>query len=346
MNPRFTITNKMTAGLTRIERARGFLEAARLSEEWLATMRSRALLLEAHHTTHIEGTRLTIEQAERLWAGKKVAEADPDDARELLNYREAFEFVSGYLQDGGPVTEGLIREIHRRLVEGVRGGAAAPGEYRRVQNYVANSRTGEIIYTPPPPVDVPPLMAELTAWLNAEHETHPVLVAGIAQFQLVHIHPFVDGNGRASRLLSMLCLYRAGYDFKRLFSISEYYDRDRTAFYAALQGAREQGMDLTGWLDYFVEGLATQMSEVSERGRRAIRKDVIVREHRLNPRQSAVVEWLLENPELRLENLAGLFPEVNRRTLQRDLRGLVEAGVLESAGAGRAVFYKLRIKGL
>jgi len=71
-----------------------------------------------------------------------------------------------------------------------------------------------------------------------------------------------------------------------------------------------------------------------------------VREHRLNPRQSAVVEWLLENPELRLENLAGLFPEVNRRTLQRDLRGLVEAGVLESSGAARAVFYKLRIKGL
>jgi Fic family protein len=121
----------MTAGLTRIERARGFLEAARLSEDWLATMRSRAFVLEAHHTTHIEGTRLTLEQAERLLAGEAVAGTDPDDARELLNYRDAFEFVSGYLNDGGPVTEGLIREIHRRLVTGVRGGSAAPGEYRR-----------------------------------------------------------------------------------------------------------------------------------------------------------------------------------------------------------------------
>ncbi|HEX9002653.1 MAG TPA: Fic/DOC family N-terminal domain-containing protein, partial [Blastocatellia bacterium] len=137
MNPRFTITHKITAGLTRIERARGFLEAAQLSEEWLATMRSRALLLEAHHTTHIEGTHLTLEQAERLLAGKSVAEADPEDTRELLNYRDAFEFVSGYLHDGGPVTEGLIREIHRRLVEGVRGGSAMPGKYRQVQNYVA-----------------------------------------------------------------------------------------------------------------------------------------------------------------------------------------------------------------
>ena len=105
---------------------------------------------------------------------------------------------------------------------------------------------------------------------------------GVAQFQLVHIHPFVDGNGRTSRLLSTLCLYRAGYDFKRLFSISEYYDRNRTGFYTALQSVREHEMDLTGWLDYFVEGLATQMDEVTERGKRAIRRDVIAREYALN----------------------------------------------------------------
>ncbi len=84
---------------------------------------------------------------------------------------------------------------------------------------------------------------------------HPILVAGVAQFQLVHIHPFVDGNGRTSRLLSALCLYRAGYDFKRLFTLSEFYDRDRSAFYRALQSVRAQGMDLTAWLEFFVHGL-------------------------------------------------------------------------------------------
>src|SRR2546427_9279254 len=129
--PSFRITHWMTAGLTRIERARGFLEAARLSEDWLATMRSRDFVLEAHHTTHIEGTRLTLEQAERLLAGEAVAGTDPDDARELLNYRDAFEFVSSYLNDGGPVTEGLIHEIHRRVVGGVGGGSAGPRGYRR-----------------------------------------------------------------------------------------------------------------------------------------------------------------------------------------------------------------------
>ena len=166
LKPRFTITNRITAGLTQIERARGFLDAAKLSEDWLEEMRSRAFLLEAHHTTHIEGTRLTLEQAENILAGREVAQADPDDVRELLNYRAAFEFVSEYLGKGGPITEGLIREIHKRLVEGVRGGTAAPGTYRKVQNYVVNSLTRQIIYTPPPPGDVPALMSELVAWLN------------------------------------------------------------------------------------------------------------------------------------------------------------------------------------
>jgi Fic family protein len=77
------------------------------------------------------------------------------------------------------------------------------------------------------------MLTELVAWLNAPSDVHPVLVGGIAQFQLVHIHPFIDGNGRTSRLLSTLCLYRAGYNFKRLFSLSEFYDRDRPSFYAA-----------------------------------------------------------------------------------------------------------------
>src|SRR5216110_1538642 len=111
--PSFTITNAITAGLTAIERARGFLEAATLSEEWMRRMSQRALLLEAHHTTHIEGTHLTIEQAERLWSGEAVDDARPDDVRELLNYREAFNLVSEYLQGREPVTEGLIREIHK-----------------------------------------------------------------------------------------------------------------------------------------------------------------------------------------------------------------------------------------
>ena len=140
-HPKFTITNRMTAAITRIERARGFLEAAQLSDDWVREMGDRALILEAHHTTHIEGTRLTLDQSERLWRGEAVPEADPDDARELLNYRMAFEFVSKCLESGDPITEGMIREIHCKLEEGVRGGSAAPGEYRRIQYHVLDSST-------------------------------------------------------------------------------------------------------------------------------------------------------------------------------------------------------------
>jgi len=332
--PCFTITNAITAGLTAIERARGFLEAATLSDEWVERMSRRALLLEAHHTTHIEGTQLTLEQAERLWAGQAVDEARADDVRELLNYREAFNLVSDYLSSGDPITEGLIREIHKRLVEGVRGGAGNPGRYREIQNYVVNSRTREVIYTPPSPEQVPPLMGELVEWIRGETAIHPVLGAGIAQFQLVHIHPFVDGNGRTSRLLSTLCLYRAGYDFKRLFALSEFYDRDRSAFYRAIQSVREEEMDLTSWLEYFVGGLATQLEEVKARGTAAIRADVIGRANRLNGRQSALLTELFTAGRLALSDLEGLFPDVNRRTLQRDLKKLLEKGLLHEIGSG------------
>lgn len=338
--PRFTVTNAITASLTRIERARGFLDAAKLSEDWVRRMGERAFVLEAHHTTHIEGTRLTLDQSERLLAGEAVPEADPDDARELLNYRDAFELVSTYLGDGGPITEGLIREIHRRLVEGVRGGSAAPGDYRRIQNYVVNAATREVVYTPPPAYEVPILMQELVTWLNEPGGVHPILASGAGQFQLVHIHPFLDGNGRTSRLLSTLSLYRAGYDFKRLFTISEYYDRDRPAFYRAIQSVRERGMDLTAWLEFFTEGLATQLDEVKDRGSRAIREDVLAREHGLSKRQALALGHVLEHGRLAIQDYAALFPGVSRRTLQRDLQGMVDRGLLVAAGFTNRLEYE------
>lgn len=338
-SPKFTITNNITAGLTKIERARGFLDAAKLSEDWIAEMRNRALVLEAHHTTHIEGTHLTLEQSEKLLAGKKVAGADPDDTRELLNYRSAFDLVTEYLDSGEAITEALIREIHKRLVKGVRGDTASPGEYRKGQNYVVNSKTKKVIYTPPPPVEVPGLMADLVGWLRAEHGINPVLESGIAQFQLVHIHPFNDGNGRTSRLLSTLCLYRKGYDFKRLFTISEFYDRDRTSFYKALQEVREKGMDLTGWLEFFTDGLATQMREVQERGEKVIKLDLAARKHGLSERQRLAVRHAVEHQGVTLKEFAELSKGTPRRTLQRELKGLVEKGVLAPQGATNRLRY-------
>ena len=347
-DPRFTITNEITDGLTRIERTRGFLEAATLSENWIRQMGHEAMVREAHHTTHIEGTELTLDQAQRLLAGEQVPEVDPDDARELLNYRRAFDFVAEYVAGGAPLTEGLVREIHKRLVAGVRGGAAAPGEYRQVQNYVVNSATGQTVYTPPSAHDAPAMMAELVNWLNSETDIHAVLASGIAQFQLVHIHPFRDGNGRTSRLLSTLCLYRGDYDFKRLFTISEYYDRDRAAFYEAIQSVRDRDMDMTDWLEYFVRGLATQLTEVKQRGEWVIHRDVLVHEHKLTDRQAKALGYAIEHGGLTIQDFEVLCPDVNRRTLQRDLKRLVDADLLEERGTSPTdptKMYCLREKG-
>lgn len=339
--PLFTISNALTTSLTDIERARGFLEAATLSEQWVRQMSERALLLEAHHTTHIEGTLLTLEQSERAWNGKSIEHARIDDIRELLNYRAAFHLVSDYLRSGEPITEALIREIHKRLVHGVRGGEARPGTYRTVQNHVVNNKTNKIVYTPPPPEDVPPLMHQLVAWLREPSPIHPVLIAGIAQFQLVHIHPFVDGNGRCSRLLSTLCLYRAGYDFKRLFTLSEYYDRDRAAFYDALQSVRQNKMDLSTWLEYFAKGLSTQLIEIKGRGALAIRHDVLIQEHKLNARQAIAIDYLLREGSIDIQAYSGECGGTSRRTLQRDLSDMEKKGILISEEAGGRRSYRL-----
>src|SRR4030043_575461 len=227
------------------EWVRGFLDAVKMKEDWIENMKKKALILESHHSTHIEGTALSLERAKSLLKGKKVKGVNQNDERELFNYKRAVDFIAKNLGKDAPVSEGLIRELHKILVKGVRGENAYPGNYRKIQNYVVNSRTHEIIYTPPMPLDVPYLMREFAEWINKAEDVSPVFVAGIAQYQLVHIHPFIDGNGRAARLLSTLILYKTGYDFKRLFTISEYYDKDRPAYYQAIQSVRQNNMDMT-----------------------------------------------------------------------------------------------------
>jgi cell filamentation protein, protein adenylyltransferase len=342
-SPRFQITNKIAQSLTTIERARGFLAAARLSNEWIKQMQDRALVLEAYYTTHIEGTQLTLEQSEQLLEGKEVPHTNSDDVKELLNYRQAFELVADYLDSGELIIESLVREIHKRLVIGVRGNSAAPGEYRKIQNYVVNSKTGNPIYTPPAAFEVPLMMSELTKWINTEEAISPILVAGIAQFQFVHIHPFLDGNGRTGRLLSTLCLYRKGYDFKRLFTISGFYDRDRANYYRAIQSVRDNDMDMTDWIEYFTRGLSTQMEAIRMTGEQVIKLDIIKNKHKLNLRQQGATNYIVKHGSLTIKDYESIYPGVNRRTLQRELKALVNCGIIKPEGATNQLVYKLPV---
>lgn len=330
-NPKYTITPRINKALVEIERVRGFLDAVKLKDDWIADMQKKALILESHHSTHIEGTALSLEQAKSILEGRKVKGVNRDDEKELLNYKKAMDFISKYLGRDDPVSEGIVREVHKIIVKGVRGENADPGNYRKIQNYVVNSRTREVVYTPPGPLDVSHLMREFTEWVSKAGDVSPILVAGIAQFQFVHIHPFIDGNGRTARLLSTLILYKTGYDFKRLFTISEYYDKDRPSYYQAIQTVRKNNMDMTTWLEYFVDGLRSQMTEIQAKGEQMIKQNSQLQKIKkigLNKRQEKAVKHLIIKGTLSVNEYQSVASCI-RRTAQRDLEELVEKKIVK-----------------
>lgn len=346
-HPRYTITDEMNAALLDIERARGFLDAADLREDWVNEMQARALVREAHFSTHIEGTAMTLDQAEGILRGESVPDVERDDRQELVNYSEAMDHVSEHMGSGADISEEQVREIHRILVKDVRGGSLEPGRYREIQNYIVDAITKDAIYTPPPPEEVPALMEEFVAWLNKRTGISAVLIAGIAQFQFVQIHPFLDGNGRTARVLCTLILYKNGYDFNRLFSLSEYYDEQRQSYYDAIQAVRENDLDMTGWLKYFTEGLRNQLMDIRVRGELVIREDAVMDKGRkllLNERQLLILQHIVDEGQTSVEDVRERHDLV-RRTVQRDLARMVELGLVEEVAQSRTdptKVYRLR----
>jgi Fic family protein len=186
-------------------------------------------------------------------------------------------------------------------------------------------------------------MQQLIEWINKAKDASPILIAGIAQFQFVHIHPFIDGNGRTARLLSTLILYKTGYDFKRLFTISEYYDKDRPAYYQAIQSVRNNNMNMTTWLEYFVDGLRSQMREIQEKGKKIIVSEKVVKalvEYNLNLRQEKIIRYLVVNERIDNEQCQKLCGSI-RRTATRDLASLVDKGLLLMKGELKGAYYIL-----
>ncbi len=203
--------------------------------------------------------------------------------------------------------------------------------------------TGEIIYKPPTSDEVPALMKEFVEWLNEEKDISAILISGIAQHRFVDIHPFLDGNGRTARVLCNLILYQNGYDFKRLFSLSEYYDKNRREYYDAIQLVRESGLDMTSWLEYFVRGLKNQMLEVRMKGEEVIKKDIIIENAvraGLNDRQKNALIYLMEKPYITRAEYVKLN-DVSIRTANYDLEVMEKLGFIERTGVGRAIKYRI-----
>ena len=313
--PEFQVTAAAWTALRAVDHAEGFLAALALSPQRLAELQQAALAEEAFHTTVIEGARVTLEQAQRLVAGEPVEDVDPDSRREVVNYVEASRLLREHLDARLPFTQAVLRETHRRLVEGVRGGAAAPGSYRRVQNAVVDRATGETVYTPPPAFEVPRRMADLVDWLEGgARDVHPVVAAATAHYELAAIHPFLDGNGRAARLLSAACLERGGHRLTRLVSLSAHHDRDRRAYYAALRAA-DQAADLSGWVEYVATGIAALATDLTAQGVDVLSADAHAAQHGLNPRQRAAMAAARERGAITIREYQDLFPTTPRRSL-------------------------------
>ena len=208
---------------------------------------------EAVLSSRIEGTQATLGELLAAEAGASV-ERSRDDLREVGNYVVALEYGLARLESL-PLSLRLVRELHERLMRGVRGEVATPGEFRRSQNWIGppGSTLNGATYVPPPPLE---LMACLDAWERFMHdETLPVLAhAALAHAQFEAVHPFLDGNGRVGRLLITLSLVARGVMPSPLLYLSAWFEATRDEYYARLLGVTQRG-EWEEWLTYFLRGV-------------------------------------------------------------------------------------------
>lgn len=328
-----------------IEAAKEVIENAPLVPAWEARFREDALVRTVHHGTHIEGNELTIGEAEKLLSGAKIVGRERD-IQEVLNYRNVLKFIEGY---GNPeVTEEMLKHIHELTVHRILIDEAI-GVYRKTQVVVKNSQTGEVTFRPPPAVEIPFLVSSFLQWLNgtSTDDVHVVLKAGMAHYEVVRVHPFLDGNGRVARAVATLVLTKAGYDIKRFFSLEEHYDREPVAYYDALQAVGRSGGVLTPWLEYFSEGLAIELTRIKEKVKSLstdlkLKKSLGGQQMSLTERQIKIVEFVQENGFLQNKAFFELFPMISEDTVLRELKDLIKKGILKKEGTTKGVRYMLR----
>ena len=209
---------------------------------------------EAVLSSQIEGTQSSLSDL-LLFELDQAPGVPRDDAAEVSRYVTALEHGLRRLGESFPLSNRLIRELHRILLSAGRGASKDPGEFRRSQNWIGGSRPGNAVFVPPPHLAVPDCMGELERFLHAEDDGLPTLVrAGLAHVQFETIHPFLDGNGRVGRLLIMLLLCEAGLLRQPLLYLSVYFKRHRDQYYELLDRVRHTG-DWESWLAFFLEGV-------------------------------------------------------------------------------------------
>jgi Fic family protein len=221
---------------------------------------------EAVYSSRIEGTQATLGELLAAEAGV-VPERSPEDLREVGNYVAALEHGMKRLKTL-PLSLRLVRELHEKLMAGVRGDYATPGEFRRTQNWIGRPgcTLADASYVPPPPDALGKHLGDWEMFLHDE-SIPPLVHVALMHYQFEAIHPFLDGNGRVGRLLITLCLHARGVLPEPLLYLSAFFEATRNDYYGSLRGVTEQG-DWVGWLEYFLNGVARQSEDALSRAER------------------------------------------------------------------------------
>ena len=346
--PKYTITNKILNNIHQITAGREVIEHARLIPKWELRLRKEARIHNAHSSTSIEGNKLSLKQVEALSQNKEIA-ATAKDKQEVINYLEAIDsipFYAGKIK----IMPGVLLEIHKKITKKTLSDLKYCGAYRDKQVFVGKrvfDGTGfrEIVeYMPPPTKDVPFLTEEFLGWVNLAktEETNPVLLAGIAHYEIARIHPFIDGNGRTARLFASLILYKSGFDHRRFFALDDYYDQDRLSYYAALKTAQQDKNDITRWLEYFTDGVLYSINKVKETiaGLSFAPGPSAVEQIELTQKQIKILQKLQEKGRITNRDLRAMF-KVSRQAILKEILKLIDAKLIELVGKGRSAYYRM-----
>lgn len=347
--PKYSISNRVLKNIGIIEAAREVIDNAPLIPSYEKQFKTDAMVRTIYHGTHIEGNDLSLIQTQKVLEGEEVFGRERD-VQEVINYRNVVKLLEEMSREETYNLEQLKRiqkeTVYRLIADEAR------GVVRTTQVIVKEEGTGRIILTPPTFVEVPYLLDDFFAWLNSPEgkDTHPVVKAGITHYVLVAVHPFIEGNGRSARAFASLVMLKEGYDVKKFFAIEEHLDKDVGRYYEALGLVDRQAKDvfardLTPWLEYFSEVVAVELNKIKEKIRKlsidSRLKLKIGQQVALTERQVQLVEIFSDQGSAFMSDIKPGFPMVSEDTILRDLKYLIEKGIIAKEGSTKAAKYVL-----
>ncbi len=348
--PKYIITPDALNAISEIAGIKALVEKSRVLPLNEAQLRRQAIIRMTHTSTSIEGNKLAEFQVDKVLSGMSVI-ADPKSIQEVKNYQDALKEVEVLAAQSSPLTLEKILHLHsvlmHSLVEREKCGHLRPDTIYLVDD-LGDGR--EVLrFEGPPAKKILYLLNGLLVWLakSEKEELHPILRAGIFHVQFVTIHPFTDGNGRMARLLTNLILFKSGWDFRKILVLEDFYNRNRTNYYNALnfvQGDRyHEGEDLTPWLEYFIAGFLTEARKVAETitsiGFAPITDDnpQILLDHD----EIKLVDFITTTGRLTSKDTEEVL-SIPKRTAQFKLKRLVEKGLIKTQGNGPSTYYALK----